>query len=276
MNPVHALLPLAVAYGTSLVWVWERWWSTGSYYGHGPLLVLVLVWALWSGRPRWGTLPAHPDLRGWWLLGPALFLHLAGAALMIDSLSAASMVLALPGAVLLSSGPARLRAQLPALALVVFAVPLPMYVIDRLTFVLKEMAIGAGLGLANGLGLGAHREGAELFVPGQEQALIVADPCGGLRSLLALLALGYCLAFLFGPQAGARRWVVLALAGPVAIVANIVRIAVLCWLASWQGVPFASGTGHDLVNAVVWVADLGILVALDFWVVRRWVPGGRP
>ena len=66
------------------------------------------------------------------VFSPALLLHAAGAALMVDSWSAASLVLAVPGAAWLALGRARLAGLWPALWLVLFAVPTPIYVEGRL------------------------------------------------------------------------------------------------------------------------------------------------
>ena len=144
-----------------------------------------------------------------------------------------------------------------------------------MAFELKEFAVGAGLALTNLFGLGAVRVGADLFVPGQQTPLVVADACGGLRSLLALTTLGYCIALFMGPQRGARRWLLLAAAGPVALLCNVFRIALICWVAAWWGVPFATGTGHDLMNALAWILDLGILLALDQLFIRLSSRRGR-
>ena len=274
MRPLPAiLLPVTIAYGAALWWIVEMWFLEGSYYAHGPLVVLVGGLVIWSRREEWRSRPIQPDARGWWLLGPALFVLLCGAALTIDSLMASSLVLAVPGAALLAFGFSRLRLLWPVLWLPVLAVPPPLYLSGRLAFELKEIAITAGLGLANLFGLGASRVGAHLYVPAQESPLLVADPCGGLRSLLALTTLGYCIAFFMGPQQGARRWLLVAAAGPVAMLCNVIRIACVCWLANWWGVPFATGAGHHLMNALTWGLDLGLLVALDQlfmrWCARR-------
>src|SRR5690606_3525813 len=158
-------------------------------------VVAGLAWLLWARRASWTALPARIDPKGWLLLGPALLAHLAGAALTIDSLSAASIALAVPGAVWLAQGSRRLRALLPVLALVLFAIPAPLVVQGRLAFELKEIAVDSGVLLANAAGTAAFRSGAELRIPGAETGLLVADACSGLRSLVALVTLGYCLAF---------------------------------------------------------------------------------
>src|SRR5690606_33931483 len=128
----------------------------------------------------------------------------------------------------LAQGSRRLRALLPVLALVLFAIPAPLVVQGRLAFELKEIAVDSGVLLANAAGTAAFRSGAELRIPGAETGLLVADACSGLRSLVALVTLGYCLAFFIGSQRGARRWVIFAASAPIAIVTNALRIALIC------------------------------------------------
>ncbi len=271
MTPfLQVFLPLLLAYATALVWCWDVWMLPDGYYSHGPLVPLLAAVVLWRRRRRWGTVPRLPDARGWWLLGPGLLLHLAGAALTVDSLSALSLLLAVPGAALLALGPARLRGQWPVLGLLVFTIPLPLFLTGRIAFELKELAVQNGLWLANLTGLGAARQGALVAIPGQPDGLLVADPCGGLRSLLAMITIGYCIAFFVGAPAFWRRLLLVLLAAPIALLVNAARIAGTCWLAYWQGTAFAAGTGHDLLNGAAWLVDLGLVLLLDTLLSRRW------
>ncbi len=256
-------LPLVLAYATALYWCYELWMLDGSYFAHGPLVPIVMAVVIYQRRSEWSRRQPAVDLRGWWLLGPALLMHLAGAALTIDSLSAASLVLAVPGAAWLLMGTERLRGLWPALWLVALAVPLPLYVTGNLAFELKELAVSGGVWLSQATGLAVERQGARLMVPGQQIGLDVADPCGGLRSLLSMITLAYCLAFFMGGRSWLRRGALLLAAAPMALFVNVVRISAICWLARYQGVEFASGTGHDLLNAAAWVLDLALLLLLD-------------
>jgi hypothetical protein len=58
-------------------------------------------------------------------------------------------------------------------------------------------------------------------------------------------------------------------AAPIAVLVNVVRIAAICWLANGYGVPFATGTGHDVMNGIAWVLDLALVLALDALLTRR-------
>ncbi|HZN39358.1 MAG TPA: exosortase/archaeosortase family protein [Planctomycetota bacterium] len=262
-------LPLLVAYGATLQWCIDRWNAPTRYFEHCWLVPFIALAVLWVNRADWRARAARFDRTGFWLLGPALALHLVGAGLMIDSWSAASLVLAVPGAAWLALGRERLRGQWPVLWFVLFLVPLPFYVEGRLAFHMKEFAVRAGSWLANVAGADMVRRGEVLQPEGLPGALAVEDACGGLRSLMAMLTVAYCLAFFMRSKAWPRRWLLMAVAAPLAIAANVVRIAVLCLLARWFGVGFAEGTGHTLANIAAWIAEVLALLAFDAWLVRR-------
>ena len=260
-------LPLLIAYAAALQWVWDLWWLPESYYSHGPLLPLVAAFLIWRWRPQWSLQPSCVQATGWWLLGPGLLLHAVGAALTIDSLSALSLALSVPGAVWLAVGRARTLAIWPVLGLLPFALPLPLFASGNLAFELKEIAVRGGLWVANMFGLAGTRQGAHLFV-GSNEALLVEDPCGGLRSLLALLSLAYCFAFLLGDRGWRRAWILVA-ALPLALGLNVLRIAFLCFAAKWWGIEIATTTAHDIANASVWIMALLALIWLDRALTRR-------
>ena len=260
--------PLILAYGDSLVWIWDRWWL-GDYYSHGPLLPCVAAVVLYNRRQSWAEVEARVDMRGWWFLGFGLVMRLCGAAQMVDSISAASLLFSIIGVVLLTVGMQRLRLVLPVIALMVFATPMPMDLTGTAAFELKEVAINGALAVGNFLGLGADRIGASIRIPGQEQMLPVADACGGLRSLLALTTLGYCLAFFIGSADATRRLTILLAMVPVAVLVNILRIVGLCFIAKHEDVQFAGTTGHWMMNMAAWVINIAILIGLDALLERR-------
>lgn len=270
MKPLLAVfLPLLLAYATAIQWCVDRWNAPTQYFAHCWLVPFVGAAVVWLRRRTWRLAPRAIDRRGLWLLVPALVLHLVGALLMIDSWSASSLVLAIPGASWLALGRARLAGLWPVLWLGFFLVPMPIYVEGRLAFVLKEIAVDGGAWLANGLGADVLRSADRLQPRGVDGSLFVADACGGLRSLMSMVTLAYCLAFFLGGRSWWRRSLLLLAAPAFAIVANVARIAVLCLLARHFGVPFAEGTGHSLANAAEWVTLVAALLLFD-----RWLPAG--
>lgn len=269
MNALLALfVPLVIAYLPALRWCVDRWNAPTQYFAHGWLVPFVAAAVVWSRRAVWRTAPVVPDRRGLWLLGAGLLLHVCGLVLMVDSWSAASLCLTVPGALWFAFGRARLRGLWPVIGLVLFFVPLPIFVEGRLAFTLKEFAVNGGAALANVLGADVVRSGSMLRPNGMTGGLWVADACSGLRSLLAMAMLTWCLAFFTGPAVVWRRVVLLLAAAPIAIVANVVRIATICLFARWFGLSFAENLGHTLANVAEWIADLAALLALDA-VLRR-------
>jgi exosortase len=267
-------LPMIVAYGDTFVWIYDRW-MIGDYYSHGPLLPAVGAFVIFTQRHEWGKVEARPDMRGWWFLAFGLFLRFCGAATMVDSLSAASLIFSLTGLVLVTVGFGRLKKILPVILLVGFATPMPMDLTGRVAFELKEIAIQSAMGLGNALGLEGVREGASIKVPGQKLALPIADACGGLRSLLALTTLGYCLAFFIGTANLTRRATILLLTVPVAVMVNVLRIVGLCFMAKHVDVHYAGGTGHSIMNAAAWLLNIAFLLSLDSFLERRIRRGGN-
>jgi exosortase len=275
MRALLLWLPLLVAYATTIWWCTERWNDANQYFAHCWLVPVVAFVVAFRQRAEWSPRQAAIDGRGWWLLGIGLLLHLAGAALMIDSWSAMSLCAAVPGAAWLCLGRHRLHGMWPVVWLVVFAVPLPIYLETGIASMLKEIAVQGGSWLANGLGAGIVRNGVYLQPRGLPGALYVADACGGLRSLLAMLTMAYCLAFFFGASSWPRRVLLLLLAPVFAICANTIRIVLLCLLARWYGVPFAESTGHTVANVAEWVALVAALLATD-QLLARWLPARVP
>lgn len=256
-------LPLILAYSSTLCWIWDSWMLPDSYYSHGPLLPLVAAFLIWHRRASWSAEPQVSDRRAWLLLAPGLLLHAAGAALTVDSISAFSLVFSVPGVVWLAIGAKRMRCLWPVMGLVPFAVPMPMFVTGRAAFELKEFALSRALEVANLFGAGVSRSGSSVVVAGVPGAMEVADPCSGLRSLVALTTLGYCVAFFVSRQQGRRRWLLVLAAVPIAVLANVMRIAGICLLARSHGVVTATHGGHDLLSAGAWLFALAALLVLD-------------
>ncbi|HHI69054.1 MAG TPA: exosortase/archaeosortase family protein [Planctomycetes bacterium] len=270
-----ALPPLAALCWGPFHWMIRyRWFHGDGLYEHAPLLFAFGAWILWRD---WKVFTAPPrDSSPWGLpvLGLGVVAYLAGVFLYRDSLCGFALIPILAGLLLVDQGGARTRRLLPLVLLLLFAVPLPDQLLKAATFPMKMASTRAGTSLAaiflDGRFLQA---GTEIYFPGQARPLVVGDACSGMRSAIALLTLGYCLAFFFGP-AGPRRWILLMASLPAAFLANAVRIAVLCLLASRFGVPFAAGRMHTFMGYVLYLTAFLLLLGADF-LARRLLPGKR-
>jgi exosortase len=79
---------------------------------------------------------------------------------------------------------------------------------------------------------------------GSDDRLLVGDVCGGMRSLIALLAFGALMAYISKTR-GWARIVILLISPAVAIVANVARIFFLCVVGYVWGSEAATGIVHD-------------------------------
>ncbi len=259
------ILLLAVFSGT-LLWCVQGWMHPAGYFEHAPLLLLVAGYFFYRRRRDWARRPSRFSPRGAALLAVLLFLHLAAAALQVDSFSGFLLVPALFALLWTLEGWERLRVAAPSLGLLFLAVPFPVFITGRIAYGLKHLATAASVFLGNLFGMGLVQDGATIHIPGQPEVLLVGDACSGLKSLVALFALGYIFAFLLGRRRLLWRIFFLFASVGTALLANFVRITVLAWIASKKGVAYASGPAHDISGTFLYLGAIGFLLLLDHWI----------
>jgi exosortase len=147
-------------------------------------------------------------------------------------LSAASIVLALPGLSLLFLGTTRTRAIAFPLAFMAFMLPLPLALTERLHLLLREIGTAATAALVPVFGVTVYSEDTTLHLPGG--ILLVGDACSGFSTLYASCAVAALVAY--SNNSWRRRLMALAGAVPIAIAANIVRIVLLVLVVEWMGI----------------------------------------
>ena len=260
LGALLALL-LAAAYGTTLAWLAGRWQSD-PFYSHGPLVPIVALVLFWSRRSR---LRLRPEIRPAAVatLAAAALLHLLGVRLMFEFLSCLSLLGTLAAVALLAGGRPLLRAAAFPLAYLLFAVPLPIILLQQISLPLQLLSSAGARAVLAGLGCPVLRQGVLLAVP--KFTLAVADACSGLRSLMTVLAIGTLAAHLARAPLP-RKALLVALASAAALVVNVLRIT----LAGLIGIAFDGETACLLFEkysgyfffALVVLSTLGIFKAL--------------
>jgi exosortase len=249
------LLPLPILFRPTLGALWHIWWQNPNY-SHGFLIPVVSAVMLWQRRVRLRALRAQPSVWGLALVGLGLALHLAGLRAEVTLAQGYGLLLVLAGIVLHLGGWPWLRVLAFPLAFLVFMLPGPPLLMNQVSFALKAVASRASGLLLEALGIPVAREGAILYLPAGP--LAVENPCSGLRSLLALLALGALMA-----RSGSvplwKRLALFAAAWPVAVLANVVRITALGLVATTASLELAVGKAHDVSGYVLFLIALGML-----------------
>ena len=140
-----------------------------------------------------------------------------------------------------------------------FCVPLATF-LDIVTIHLRYLASSVAMMALNGFGYDAVREGTAVISRGARSfAVDVAEPCSGLRSLFALMALTAGYAY-FNQPTWIRRWLLFLCSVPLAVAGNVVRIVSICLVASWVDQKVATGFYHDYSGYIVFAVAIVLMV----------------
>ncbi len=244
---------------------------------HGWLVPVFSLYVLWTQRAElkkaaggasfWGFLACLP------CIGVAL-IGSRGIQVRLEQLGFIGLCVAVPWAFYgrrVAKG-----CVFPALFLL-FAVPMSSY-LDTVTIHLRLFASGTAFVMLRGFGVDAVRVGTAIVSQGAHPFSIdVAEPCSGLRSLVALTALTAAYAWYTQPT-WRRRAALFACAIPLAVLGNVVRVLSICFVAAWASSDFALGFYHDYSGYVVFVVAIACMVAcgeiITRWCGRRKKAGG--
>jgi exosortase len=247
---IFLCLPLAIAYTPTFIWIWDRWTTADTYYSHGPLIPIISCFIVWLKRKQLSCLSVTPSNSGWILFITGVLIGAISAVWQVYFSSGFSFVLVLAGLILLFLGKDFLKRLLFPLLFLFFMVPLPLVAISNLSFRLKILASKISVFLVNRIGLQAIQEGS--IVKTKHSYLVVEDPCSGIRSLIALIALG-CLMAYFSKLSRSKKIILFVSAIPIAILSNVLRITALTLVSEIYGSKAATGTFHDVMGFLVFV-----------------------
>jgi exosortase len=247
---------IALIYHRSATTLWDTW-TTNETYSHGPLVLLVSLFLVWRDRAKLIAAPRRPFAAGLLLVALGCGLQVLGVRADVFGLQGYSLIVLLFGLALALLGPAPTRVLALPIVFLVFMLTFPPFVVNHLSFALKEVAVGLSMRVAEALGAVVMRSGMTLYLASGE--LRIEHPCSGLRSLIALLATG---ALLAAHQHGGpwRRGLLFLSAIPIAVLTNALRLALLIVIAHYAGVPRVGGLVHDVSGYLVYILALGGLL----------------
>lgn len=243
--------PTAIALG--------RVYASVEHYSHGflvPVAAAMLAYGI-GGRT---AAPIRADRRGGLLLAGALVLLAAGIAVDSPFWQGLALVVAIAGAVLALRGAAWLRALAFPIAFQLFAVPIPPDWLAPVVVRLLLFVSSGATALLHVLGVPVLREGNVMTLPGGA-SLFVAEACSGLTSLVTLLPIAALIAYVT-PITPRAKWLLVALALPIAMGANLVRVVATTLGALRWGVERAAGEPvHGLLGLGVYaIACVALLL----------------
>lgn len=183
------------------------------------------------------------------------FLGVRGIQVRFEMLSFIGLLVSLPWA-FFGSKTAR-RILFPA-AYLLFCIPMASF-LDVITVHLRLFATAIAEAVLHGVNAGVVRTGTMLAAADGSFAIDVAEPCSGLRSIFALMALTAGYAY-FNQRSWSKRALLFACSVPLAIVGNVMRVLSICLVASFASPSFASGFYHDYSGYVVFFVAILLMV----------------
>jgi len=283
--PPAAVLPLGmlvlgwlVMFVPAYVGLAQTIWGSDDQ-GHGPVILAVSLWLLWSRRAALAAAPPRPSPG---LALPFLALGVAayvlGRSQVIWTLEIGAQILMLVGLLLAFLGPRALRVAAFPLCFLLFMVPWPGDWVAAVTTPLKTAVSAVATSMLYHLGYPVGRSGVILTV-GPYQ-LLVADACAGLNSMFTLEALGLLYMNLMRYTDVARNITLAVLIIPIAFIANVVRVLILVLVTFHFGDAAGQGFVHDFAGLVLFLVALVLILLVDrvldlFFVRHRAPPAAR-
>ena len=226
-------------------------------------MLAVSLWMLWK---RWGDAKATivPDAKpaaAWAVLLLAAVLYLGGRTLDIIYAEVGSVIPMIIGILLLTTGPAMVKALAFPLFFMIFMIPLPGFIVDPVGQAMKMMVSTAAESVLYNLGYPIARTGVILQM-GQYQ-LLVADACAGMRTLFMLEALGILYLNLVRYSSVLRNVMLALLIVPISFTANIIRVCVLATITYYWGDEAGQGFLHGFAGMVLFISALSLIIAAD-------------
>lgn len=230
-------------------------WNSDADMGHGFFVPIIAAYIAWQKRAEVAATPAQPN---WWGLPVVLYgaLQLCIATLGAELFTArTAFVISLAGMVLLLGGARYLKIFAFPLFLLLFMIPIPAIIYNRITFPLQIIASESAEKALSLLQIPVLREGNVLELP--DQTLNVVEACSGIRSLLSLSFLSLVFGYFFEKRVWIR--VVLFLSTiPIAIAANGARVTLTGILAETKP-ELAEGFFHAMSGWIIFMVALAIL-----------------
>lgn len=269
---VLAIASFAAVYLPTITWLVHRWMMGVWYYAHGFLVPLVSGYMIWKKEKQYAS-AEHAEAGsplGLIFLVPAICLHILDTVIWTQILSAVSMIPAIIGLSFLIFGRSvTLRNWFP-LCLLIFMIPVPSAAIHPIILTLRHASATGVAFILNLLGVTFIKTGTtfELY----NATINIGDPCSGFATLSATLAFTVAVVYLW-PVGALRSTVLIGLAFPVAIMANIIRNLILFFIVLKFGVYTLDTFLHPLSGYVMYL----IAIALQTWIFvklkRSWEDG---
>ncbi len=241
---------VGLAFYPTLRWLVQSWLGN-PYYSHGFLIPGISGYLIWRRR----DVPIQPQDAGLIAVAAGVGLHLATLPYRHHLVSAAGLLIVIAGLVIAFFGLAAARRWAFALAFLATAIPLPF--VEQFSPPLQAFVARYAVICVRQLGVMATHVGSQVQLT--SAAFTVGAPCSGLRSIMALLTLTTLFTYIIrGPWWG--KLVLLVIALPIAIAANLMRVSSLFFITDNLGAEIGMRYYHYLASPTLFLFAVSLLI----------------
>jgi exosortase len=206
-------------------------------YSHVFLVPLVAAWMVWVRRMRIRHCKPIGTILGPLIAAAGALVSWYGYHHAYQSLFHGGAVLVVIGCMVAVLGKHLIFRFFPAIAVLVFLVPVPGQIRQDIAVPLQTWTAQISTTLFESFGVAADRSANMLIVNGTEVTIV--EQCNGVRGVFALLLVSY--AFGFGlPLRNSVRFFVLLASPLVTIGCNVLRIIPTAWFYGYSSRDFAN------------------------------------
>ena len=270
------ILALGLAYEPNFYWLGSIW-NVNPNYTHGWLVIPIALVILWQRLTTPESEPSPSAISrpwlGWCFLAAILAVRAFAYEGNFSWLETATILPAIACLVWSFGSWPLLRRVWPAIAFLVFMLPLPETINNGIALPLQQIAAAGSSFLLQLSGLWAIREGNIINLrtahEGMER-LDVAAACNGLKMLMTLTAT-ITATIILVPLPTWKRIVLLVSIVPIALVSNMIRIVATGFCYYLIEGPTAKAWAHDVSGWLMMPMAL-VLVGLELGILSWLVP----
>ena len=275
--PPAAWLKLAVAAGILIAMNYRQFprllwgWIDDDNWSHGFLIPLFSLYLLYSRRDELVLARRRTCLWGLAALVVAAILEILAYNDGNSWACQVGMLMLAFSLVFYLAGPEMVRLTWLPIFFLVFAFPFPGIYYTRLAFPLQNLAASASASLLQLFNVDIVVEKSSLWIVSLSgvayDPLTVAEACSGVRLLMAFLALGVAMAYLADRPIW-QRVVLVAVAVPIAILCNILRVVITCTMYVIDMPQLGQRFMHEFTGMLMLIPAMAMLWALG-WLLRH-------
>lgn len=254
----------AVIFWPALAELWRSWMNR-SEYSFGVFIPLISAFLIWQRKDRIELTGGTGTYKGVLLIIAGLCLWILGELAVAMVFLDYALLLCLFGLSLCFLGVSGTRLISVPLAMLVFMMPLPEFLMQTLSLRLQIISSELGVAFIRLFGISVFLDGNIIDLGALK--LQVAEACSGLRYLFSLLTLGFIAAYFFKGNVW-KRSALFVSAVPITIFMNSIRIALVGITVDYYGLAAAEGLLHEFEGLIIFLGCTIILI-LEMWFLAR-------